>query len=256
MSSQIAAMNTSYFDFNGARVLVTGGTSGIGHGIARGFLEVDANVIITGTRAAASDYDDVDLDGFDYRQLQMQDKAAIQALGESLEGLDILINNAGAGMPAGDEWTVEGFEASVQVNLLSAFAMTTACLEHLKASTLPGGASVLGIASLTSFFANEMVPGYGAAKAGVAQMAQTMGLSWARHGIRANAIAPGYIESRLTAPMQAMPEINDPIVARTPMQRWGTPADIAGAALFLCSEQAAFITGQTLVIDGGYTLGV
>lgn len=248
--------NTASFDYSGAKVLVTGGTSGIGHGIARAFREAGAKVIVTGTRAAPADYDDVDLTGFEYRQLQLQDKVAIQALADSLEGLDILVNNAGASLPAGDEWTVEGFEAAVQVNLLSAFNLASACLEYLKASELPGGASVVGVASLTSFFANEMVPGYGAAKAGIVQMAKTLGLSWAPHGIRANNIAAGLTESRMTAVMKDIPEMNDPIIERTPLKRWGTPNDMAGAVLFLCSEQAAFITGQTLVIDGGYTLGV
>ncbi len=248
--------NSASFDFKGARVLVTGGTSGIGHGIATAFRDAGASVTITGTRDSAADYEDVDLAGFEYRQLQLQDQEAIGELGAGLEGLDILVNNAGGSMPAGDEWTPEGFEASVQVNLLSAYRMAAACLEHLKASELPGGACVVGVGSLTSFFANELVPGYGAAKAGIVQMAKSLGLSWAPHGIRANAIAPGYIESRLTGPMQDIPEFNDPIMARTPMHRWGTPAEIAGATLFLCSEQASFITGQTLTIDGGYTLGV
>ncbi len=248
--------NAAQFDYSGARVLVTGGTSGIGHGIACAFRDAGADVIITGTRAAASDYEDVDLSGFEYRSLQLLDKAAIAALGESLDGLDILVNNAGASLPAGDEWTVEGFEAAVQVNLLSAYNLAAACLDQLKASTLPGGASVVGVASLTSFFANEMVPGYGAAKAGIVQMAKSLGLSWARHGIRANNIAAGLTESRMTAPIQGIPDMNDAIIARTPLKRWGKPEDMAGAVLFLCSEQASFITGQTLIIDGGYTLGV
>ena len=248
--------NNTSFDFSGARVLVTGGTSGIGHGIARAFAASGASVTITGTREGAHQYDDVDLDGLEYRSLQLRDSTAIAALGASLGGLDILINNAGASLPAGDEWEPAGFEAAVEVNLLSAYRMSHACLAHLQASSLAGGASVIGIASLTSFFANEMVPGYGAAKAGLAQLAKTLGLSWAKHGIRANNVAAGMTVTRMTAAMQDIPQMNEPILQRTPMGRWGTPADIAGAVLFLCSEQASFITGQTLTIDGGYTLGV
>ena len=101
-----------------------------------------------------------------------------------------------------------------------------------------------------------MVPGYGAAKAGVVQLAKSLGLSWAKHGIRANAVAPGMVATRMTRHMQDMPEYNDAIVARTPLQRWGVPDDVNGAVLFLCSAQAAFITGQTLIVDGGYTLSV
>lgn len=248
--------NTTNFDFTGVRVLVTGGTSGIGHGIARAFAQAGAGVTVTGTRAGADQYHDVDLSDLTFRSLQLRDPDAIAALGASLDGLDILINNAGASMPAGDEWEPAGFEAAVEVNLLSAYRMSHACLPHLQASTLAGGASVVGIASLTSFFANEMVPGYGAAKAGLAQLAKTLGLSWAKHGIRANNVAAGMTATRMTAAMQGIPEMNEPVLQRTPLGRWGTPADIAGAVLFLCSEQASFITGQTLTIDGGYTLGV
>jgi len=248
--------NTTAYDYSGAKVLVTGGTSGIGHAIARAFVAAGAAVTITGTRASAADYDDVDLSGCDYRTLKVQDTGAIQALAAGLAGLDILVNNAGATMPGGDEWTHEGFEEAVRVNLLSAFHMTRACFDHLKASELKGGAVVVGVASLTSFFANELVPGYGAAKAGLVQMAKSMGLTWAQHGIRVNNIAAGMIETRMTGMMKDIPAFNQPIIDRTPMKRWGTPEDMTGAVLFLCSEQASFITGQTLVLDGGYTLGV
>ncbi|CAH0991187.1 Gluconate 5-dehydrogenase [Sinobacterium norvegicum] len=248
--------NTTIYQYNGVKVLVTGGTSGIGYGIATAFADAGASVTVTGTRASSQDYDDVDLSGFAYRSLKVQDTEAIKALAASLDGLDILINNAGASMPAGDEWEHDGFEESVRVNLFSAYHLSRACLEHLKASELSGGANVIGIASLTSFFANEMVPGYGAAKAGLVQMAKSMGLTWAEHGIRANNVAAGMTETRMTGFMKNMPEFNDPIIEKTPLKRWGSPEDIAGAVLFLCSEQASFITGQTLTVDGGYTLGV
>lgn len=248
--------NRASFDYSGAQVLVTGGTSGIGHGIASAFAEAGARVIVTGTRGAPGDYPEVNLEAFEFHTLDVRDTAAVKAFAAGLEGLDILVNNAGASMPGGDEWSHEGFEASVQLNLLSAFHMARACLDHLSASAMPGGASVLGIASLTSFFANEMVPGYGAAKAGIAQMAKSMGLTWAGRGIRANAIAAGMTESRMTRPVKDMPDMDRAVIERTPLGRWGQPADIAGAALYLCSEQASFITGQTLIVDGGYTLGV
>jgi len=248
--------NTITYDYSGAKVLVTGGTSGIGYGIARAFAQAGADVTVTGTRAAVSDYDDVDLSGFNYKTLEVQDTDAIKALAASLDGLDILVNNAGASMPAGDEWEHDAFEASVRVNLFSAYHMSKACLEHLKASKINGGASVIGVASLTSYFANEMVPAYGAAKAGLVQMAKSMGLTWAEHGIRANNIAAGMTETRMTGALKDIPEFNEPIIKRTPLKRWGQPEDMAAAVLFLCSEQASFITGQTLVLDGGYTLGV
>lgn len=248
--------NSITYDYNGADVLVTGGTSGIGYGIATAFANAGAQVTVTGTRESTADYDDVDLSAFSYKTLKVQDTEAIKALAADLESLDILVNNAGASMPGGDEWTHEGFEESVRVNLFSAYHLSKACFDLLKASELPGGASVIGVASLTSFFANELVPGYGAAKAGLVQMAKSMGLTWAEHGIRANNIAAGMTDTRMTGFLKDMPEFNDPIIARTPLKRWGSPEDMAGAVLFLCSEQASFITGQTLTLDGGYTLGV
>ncbi len=241
------------FDYSGARVLVTGGTSGIGHGIATAYRAAGAEVIVTGTRVAAADYD-VDLAEMSYQSLDVQDRSAIAALATSLDALDILINNAGASMPGGDEWDADGFEASVRVNLFSAFHMASACHPLLAASDQPGGASVIGIASLTTFFGNDIVPGYGASKAGLAQLTKTLSMKWAGEGIRANAVAAGLTETRMTSFMKEIPEMNDPFLARTPLQRWGVPEDIAAAVLFLTCEQAAFVTGQTLLVDGGYSV--
>jgi len=247
------SQGTATFDYTGTRVLVTGGSNGIGYGIACAYRDAGAQVIITGTRADAAEYDN-DLAGLGYRQLQVQDRAAVSALAAGLNGLDILVNNAGASMPGGDEWTAEGFEESVRVNLFSAFHVSNACREHLAASNQPGGASVIGIASLTTFFGNEIVPGYGAAKAGLSQLTKTLSMKWAPDGIRANSVAAGMTETRMTSFMKDIPEMNDPILARTPLKRWGTPDDVARAVLFLSSEEAAFITGQTLLVDGGYSV--
>ncbi|MCB1616835.1 MAG: SDR family oxidoreductase, partial [Pseudomonadales bacterium] len=118
----------------------------------------------------------------------------------------------------------------------------------------PGGASIVGIASLTSFFGNAIVPGYGAAKAGLVQLAKTLSIAWAEKNIRVNNVAAGFTETRMTEAVKSIPQINQPMLERTPLKRWGTPQDIANGVLFLCSEQAGFITGETLVIDGGYSI--
>jgi NAD(P)-dependent dehydrogenase (short-subunit alcohol dehydrogenase family) len=243
---------TATYNFTGARVLVTGGTSGIGLATARGFADAGANVTITGTRDGAAAYDE-DLTAFAYRQLRVTDNAEIHAVAASLDGLDVLVNNAGNAKFAGPDDSVESvFEEMVRVHLLSGHHLSEACLDMLKASTLPGGASVVGISSLTSFMAAPWVPGYGAGKAGMVQLAKTQAKLWGTLGIRSNCVTAGYTETRLTAPVKDMQETYDAVVQRTALQRWGQPTEIADAVLFLSSDRASFITGETLIVDGGY----
>jgi 3-oxoacyl-[acyl-carrier protein] reductase len=242
------------FDYSGNQVLVTGGSNGIGHGIASAYLEAGATVTITGTRASADDYDK-DLSGFRYRQLQVTDSAQIEAVAADIKTLDILINNAGASLPGGkDEYEPTVFEQCLQINLTSAYRMAHACKNKLAASTIPGGGSIIGMGSLTSLFGNEIVPGYGAAKAGLVQLTKTLAIAWAGENIRSNAIVAGLIESNMTAVMLTIDEMSAPMIARTPLGRVGRPSDIAGAVLFLSSPAAAFITGQALAVDGGYSI--
>lgn len=241
------------YNYRGAQVLVTGGTSGIGAGIAAAYREAGAEVVITGTRSSAKDYAE-DLGGFRYLQLSLTDKARIDAVAAALPSLDILVNNAGANFMAQNEYDPEIFEKGVQVNLTSAYRMSHALKPKLALSKLPGGASVIGIASLTSYFGVEVVPAYGAAKAGLVQLMKTLSMAWAKDNIRVNAVAAGITESRMTAQMLSMPEMMAPVLARTPLGRPGKPADIAAAVLFLTSAGASYITGQTLLVDGGYSI--
>ena len=235
-------MSTATFNFTGAKVLVTGGTSGIGLATALAFADAGASVTITGTRSAPTDYED-DLSRFSYRQLRVTDNAEIKSVAASLDGLDILVNNAGNVKIAGrKDDPVDVFEEMVRVHLLSAHNMAQACLDMLSASTLSGGASVVGIASLTSFIANPFVPGYGAGKAGLVQLAKTQAALWSSRGIRSNCVAP-IVETEA---------FSKGILDRTPMKRWGKPEEIADAVMFLSSSRASFITGETLIVDGGY----
>jgi 3-oxoacyl-[acyl-carrier protein] reductase len=168
----------------------------------------------------------------------------------------VLVNNAGANLPGGkNEAIPDVFEESVSINLFSAYRMSIACRDLLFASGLHGGASVVNLASMSSYFAVPIVPGYGAAKAGIVQMTKNLGVTWAKKGIRVNAVAPGLVESNMTAVMKGIEVLEKPQMDRTPMGRWGTPADVAPAVLFLSSPAAAFITGQTLNVDGGYSAG-
>jgi len=242
------------YEYRGTKVLVTGGTSGIGEAIARAYAAAGAVVTVTGTRPRAADYGK-DLGGLRYLQLELRDAMSIDATASALDALDILVNNAGAISPGGkSEYEPDVFEEALRINLLGAYRMAHACKDRLAASQLAGGANVIGIASMTSIFGNEWVPGYGAAKAGLAQLTKTLSIAWAAEKIRVNAVAAGVIDTQMTQTMLANAEMMQTFLARTPLARVGTPRDIAGAVLFLTSEAAAYVTGQTLAVDGGFSI--
>jgi len=249
----MSAWQNVRYDYQGVRVLVTGGTSGIGAGVAAAYRDAGAEVTITGTRAGPGEYDG-DLHGYRYLQLSLTDNAQIARVAATLPALDILVNNAGANFMLQNEYDPEVFEKGLQVNLASVYRLSHACRAQLAASKLEGGASVIGIASLTSFFGLEVVPAYGAAKAGLVQLVKTLAIAWAKENIRVNAVAAGITESRMTAQMLKIPAMMAPVLARTPLKRTGKPRDVAGAVLFLTSAAASFITGQTLLVDGGYSI--
>lgn len=242
------------YDYTGATALVTGGTSGIGLACAQGYREAGATVIVTGRKRNAGDYD-AELRGMEYRQLDVANREELYALAGSLQRLDILVNNAGG--VQGNEWEADAFDQSLGVNLSSVFHLSSACKDLLAASAFPGGASVIGIASMASYFGFAWTPGYGPAKAGLVQLMKTLGMSWGELGIRANAVAAGLTRSNLTAAvLDGMPDMVDETLRRQGLKRTGEPHDIAAAVLFLTSPAAAWITGQTLPVDGGFTTGM
>lgn len=238
---------TTSFDYSGATVLITGGSSGIGHATALAFRDAGAEVTVTGTREQGQVA--VDLDGLTYRQLEVRDDRAVEALGASFDRLDVLVNNAGANFPdGGDEWQPDVFEQALRLNLAAVFRLSVACKPALKAA----GGSVVNLASLSAFRAVPFVPGYAAAKAGVVGTTTTLAASWAGEGIRVNAVAPGVIETRMTEPMMGIAAVVDPQIAHIPMGRFGRAEEIAPAILFLGSDAASYLTGHTLLVDGGY----
>ena len=177
----------------------------------------------------------------------MRDAAAIAAWFGALQKLDILVNCAGI-IRRGDEHDPKVFADVVDVNLLGTMRLCAAARPFLARTQ----GCIVNTASILSYFGGALVPGYSASKGGVVQLTKSLAISYAADKIRVNAIAPGWIATPFTQPVQDDPARSQTIVSRTPLGRWGTPADVAGAAVFLCSPAASFITGAILAVDGGY----
>ena len=242
------------FDFNGLEVLVTGGTSGIGNEVATAFRSAGAHVTVTGTRRSVDAYE-TDLSAFRYSRCRMTEPGEIDDLASSIERLDVLVNNAGANLPGGrDEYEPDVFAETVAINLLGPQRLSAGCLDRLAASSHEGGGAVVNLASMASLFGIAMVPGYSAAKAGLAGLTRTLAVGWAARGVRVNAVAPGVVDTAMTAPMMGFDSITEPMLARTPLGRFATPDDIAPTVLFLASSAARYVTGQTWCVDGGFSI--
>ncbi len=238
------------FDFTGTAALITGGTSGIGHATATLFRDAGAQVTITGTKPAATDYD-TDLSGMAYHQLRITDHKSVDALAHSFTRLDVLVNNAGANFPGGlDESKPDGFDTSVMLNLPGPYRLTVGLYGALKASSAAGGASVVNLASMSALRAVPLVPGYGAAKAGIICITRNLAVKWASKGIRVNAVAPGTIDTPMTAPMHIATELVDSELAHIPLHRFGSVGEVAPTVAFLCSEQSSYTSGAVFVVDG------
>ena len=235
--------------YAGKHVVITGGTSGIGQGIGRAFADAGATVHATGATQAEVEAATAAEPRFRYAVLDVRDKAAVQAFVGGLDGLDVLVNCAGI-IRRGDELDPDIFDLVVDVNLNGTMRLCAAARPLLARQ----GGAILNTASLLSFFGGGLVPGYSASKGGIAQLTKSLAIAYAKDGIRVNAIAPGWIATGFTEALRNDPSRNDPIIARTPLGRWGTPADLAPAALFLCSPLAGYITGAVLPVDGGYLI--
>ena len=232
-------------------IFITGATSGIGEAIAQAFVRDGAKVIATGAteqevQKASSLANNK---GIDFRVLDVRVDAAVQSMVKGIGELDVVVNCAGV-IQRSLELEAEAFARTIDINLNGTMRVCAAAREGLKARR----GCIVNTASMLSFFGGGLVPGYSASKGGVAQLTKSLAIAYADDGIRVNAVAPGWITTPLTQALQDDPQRAAPILARTPMKRWGTPADIAGPVMFLASAQAQFVTGVILPVDGGYLI--
>ncbi|OYU69835.1 MAG: 3-oxoacyl-ACP reductase [Alphaproteobacteria bacterium PA2] len=240
-------------DFTGKVVLVVGGSSGIGNGVAHSFRERGAEVHVWGTRPLASDYEGLegsDLSGLIYDSADVADRGQITACAGKIPRLDVLILCQGTVVYRRGEFEPEGWDRVMAVNLDS--LMDCARTFHDRLAQAQG--SIIIVSSVSGFQSNRGNPAYAASKAGAVSLTKTLGEAWAREGIRVNGLAPGLVATKLTAVTTENPQRMEGALRAIPMGRMGTPGDMAGAALFLASPLAAYVAGQTLIVDGGLSL--
>ena len=248
------------FDLGGRVALVTGGNGGIGLGIALGLAEAGAEIVIAArneekteaavqkVRALGRECIGVRCDVRDGAEIEATVATAREAFGR----LDVLVNNAGVaggGPPA--EITEEVWDRVIDTNLKGSFRVAQAAYPLLKAG---GGGKVINIGSEYSLFGSPTVVPYSASKGGVIQLTKSLAVAWARDNIQVNAIIPGWISTDMTSGIQTNEAAHDRIVQRTPAGRFGTPAECAGAAVFLASSASDFVTGVSIPVDGGYAI--
>jgi 3-oxoacyl-[acyl-carrier protein] reductase len=240
-------------DFSGKQVLVVGGSSGIGNGIAQAFRARRARVSVCGTRACAADYsvdEGSELGGLDYIRLDVSDPAAIDNFHPGFDRLDVLVLAQGAVIYRRGEFEMAGFRKVLEVNLISLMACATRFHPMLSAAK----GSLIIVSSTAAYHSTKGNPAYNASKTGAVGLTRTLGEAWASDGIRVNGIAPGLVDTKMTKVTTANPKRLDGALERIPLGRLGTPADMAGAALYLASPLASYVVGQTLVVDGGLIL--
>jgi len=233
------------------KVLVTGGSSGIGAAIAQVFASNGDLVVATGATKEEVERAQVQLEStaISFQELDVRDGSAVQACIDEIDSLDVLVNCAGV-IRRNAEHEPEVFVDVIDINLNGSMRVCTAAREKLKQRK----GCIINTASMLSFFGGGLVPGYSASKGGIAQLTKSLAIAYAPDGIRVNAVAPGWIATQLTQALQEDRTRSEAILSRTPLGRWGEPADVAGPVLFLASDAARFVTGVVLPVDGGYLI--
>jgi len=250
----------SLFDLTNRVAVVTGGNGGIGRGIALGLADAGAAVAVLGrndekNRRVLSELKAIGVHSIAVR-IDVTDRASLEPAMNKVErelgGVDILVNNAGNVSLSGGVLNEkpEDWDSVIETQLNAVFL-----LSKLAALSMRGrkGGKIINIGSMYSFFGSGLIPSYSAAKGAIIQLTKSMAIELAPHNIQVNAIAPGWIETEMTAPVRTMP-LNGEILARTPAGRWGQAEEVAGTAVYLASRASDFVTGTTIRVDGGYAI--
>jgi 2-deoxy-D-gluconate 3-dehydrogenase len=249
------------FDLTRRVAIVTGGNGGIGRGIALGLAGAGAAVAIFGRNEEKNHrvYSELKAIGVPAMavKVDLTDRAALEPacirVEKELGGISILVNNAGNVSLSGGVLNEkpEDWDNVIETQLNAVFLLSKLAA-HSMLRRQQGG-KIINVGSMYSFFGSGLVPSYSAAKGAIVQLTKSMAIELAPHNIQVNAIAPGWIETDMTAPVHTMP-LNDEVLSRTPAGRWGQPEEIAGTAVYLASRASDFVTGETIRVDGGYAI--
>jgi 2-deoxy-D-gluconate 3-dehydrogenase len=248
------------FDLTGQVAVVTGGNRGIGRGIAHGLAEAGAAVAVFGrneekNQQVLSELKAIGVPSIAVK-LDMTRRAALEPALNTVESelgsVNILVNNAGNVSLSGGVMNErpEDWDCVIETQLNSVFLLSKLAARSMISHKR---GKIINIGSMYSYFGSGLIPSYSAAKGAIVQLTKSMAIEFAPHNIQVNAIAPGWIETDMTAPVRTMP-MNDEILARTPAGRWGQPEEIAGTAVYLASRASDFVTGTTIRVDGGYAI--
>lgn len=224
--------------------IVTGGGSGIGLATAQRLLADGHEVFTLGLGEPEQR-----VQGIHYQELDVTHNEAVNSFFARFERIDALVNAAGI-IDHNREWELEGFNRVMDVNLSAVLRITNAALPGLKAAR----GAVVNFASMWGIFGSAKTPAYASSKAAISELTRCMAVAWATEGVRANAVAPGWILTNLSRQAFEDPVRSQGIMARIPMKAWGAPEDVANVIAFLVSENARYVTGTTLPVDGGYSI--
>jgi NAD(P)-dependent dehydrogenase (short-subunit alcohol dehydrogenase family) len=238
------------FDYTGKRVLVTGGVSGIGRAVSLAFMTAGAEVIACGLteQELAAARADPAFARIAVVSLDVTDKAAVDKLIGGLDSLDVVVTSAGI-IRRDAEHDPEVFDQVIDVNLSGSMRVATAA-RPLLAKTR---GSIVLVGSVMSFFGGPRQPAYSASKGAIRNLTMSLACAYGADEVRVNAVAPGWVITDLSKGARENPERNAMILARSPLNRWAQPAEIADPVLFLASDAARFMTGTVMLVDGGYT---